>query len=170
MTLNQSPATRKKGNYCYACWGLVHSGPSRADCKCCSAVIHVKCILKNEKDDKGSTLTPMIGSDRTLAEDFHMRNTEDQHDTIIGSSISASMSEISKESVSWMCLDCIEDVESKTHYKLLRHRLRYRESREIFAVIKVQSFTRMVRYRLDFIFAKIGFTKLQQLFRAKKAW
>ena len=28
----------------------------------------------------------------------------------------------------------------------------------------------MVRYRLDFIFAKIGFTSLQQLYRAKRAW
>ena len=37
-------------------------------------------------------------------------------------------------------------------------------------MIQVQSFSRMVRYRLDFIFAKIGFTRLQQLFHAKKAW
>ena len=28
----------------------------------------------------------------------------------------------------------------------------------------------MVRYRIDFIFAKIGFTRLQQLFHARKAW
>ena len=86
------------------------------------------------------------------------------------STIIGRMTDIGKVSVPWVCLDCLEDIESKTHYELLRHRLRYRESREIFAVVKVQSFTRMVRYRLDYIFAKIGFTKLQQLFRAKKAW
>ena len=37
-------------------------------------------------------------------------------------------------------------------------------------IVQVQAFARMVRYRLDFIFAKIGFTILQQLFRAKRAW
>jgi hypothetical protein len=33
-----------RGNYCYQCWGLVHSGPDKKDCIHCSAVIHVGCI------------------------------------------------------------------------------------------------------------------------------
>jgi hypothetical protein len=28
----------------------------------------------------------------------------------------------------------------------------------------------MIRYRLDYVFAKVGFTRLQHLFHAKKAW
>ena len=152
----------------------MHSGPSRADCKCCSAVIHVRCIPKIVGE---CVATPHIGastwnSDSTMipGADCRMLAAEGQFRRVRESSITARMTDISRVSVQWVCLDCLEDIESKTHYELLRHRLRYRESREIFAVVKVQSFTRMVRYRLDYIFAKIGFTKLQQLFRAKKAW
>ena len=37
-------------------------------------------------------------------------------------------------------------------------------------IMQIQAFARMVRYRLDFVFAKIGFTLLQQLYHARKAW
>ena len=36
--------------------------------------------------------------------------------------------------------------------------------------MQVQSFSRMVRYRLDYLLAKIGFTQLQRLFHAKREW
>jgi DNA-directed RNA polymerase subunit RPC12/RpoP len=68
----------------------------------------------------------------------------------------------------WQCPDCIDDLTFKMspHEKNRQHQ----ESKLIFAVVKIQSFCRMIRYRLDYIFAKIGFTRLQLLFHSKKAW
>lgn len=49
---------RDRGHYCHACWGLVHSGPLRADCECCTAVIHRKC-LPPSNGNPASSLHPV---------------------------------------------------------------------------------------------------------------
>jgi hypothetical protein len=68
----------------------------------------------------------------------------------------------------WKCPDCIDDwtFQMTPHEKHKKHQ----ESKLIFAIVKLQSFCRMIRYRLDYILAKIGFTRLQHLFHLKKAW
>ena len=159
---------RNRGNYCFTCWGVVHADVNRAGCCHCMAVTHKACIVKTDGALKSSK-DPL-------------------------------------ESTPWTCPDCVEDVDFNSHFQVIRQRQQYRESMEIFAIVKVrtyvpllhialstpifffsflffmiavcvipkimqvQSFARMVRYRLDFIFAKIGFTCLQKLFHAKKAW
>ena len=56
---------RDRGHYCHACWGLVHSGPLRADCECCTAVIHRKC-LPPSNGNPASSLHPI--SDKGVVE------------------------------------------------------------------------------------------------------
>lgn len=138
---NKGSTKRNRGNYCFVCWEIVYSGNNRICCSHCMAIIHSKCI---------DILT-------------EAENDVDLHQLAVHQ-VSNSKHKKDEE---WTCSDCIEE---KSDVQDVRSHQQYRESMLIFAVVKIQSFSRMVRYRLDYIFAKIGFTRLQHLFHSKKAW
>jgi len=147
---------KERGNYCMICMALVaNSSIERSDCSDCRNVIHKKCIIGDDNNffKQKKDISPKGKKKRNGLNGSDGKNTDEFF-----------------SSSKWTCSFCMEDVESKKHYQQQRHHLLYRDSVEIFAIVKVQSFARMVRYRLDYIFAIIGFTKLQKLYRTKKLW
>ena len=170
------PIFKGRGNYCVACWLLVASGPERVECKICGTVVHLSCMpalsafsstsTDSHDGNNGSMDEMSINSGAPFKRFSDLENDSITHTQ----SRPPTSKSHSKKTSSWICEDCKEDEDSRRQYFVLRHRLKYREGMEMFAVVKVQSFARMVRYRLDFIFAKVGITYLQQAFRTRKAW
>ena len=172
---DSEPIFKGRGNYCVACWLLVASGPERVECKICGTVVHLSCMpALSAFSSTDSTDEMSISSGAPFKKFSDLENdsiTQTPHSPPGGSHQRSSPTKPgNKKTSSWVCEDCKEDEDSRRQYFVLRHRLKYREGMEMFAVVKVQSFARMVRYRLDFIFAKVGITYLQQAFRTRKAW
>ena len=182
---DSDPIFKGRGNYCVACWLLVSSGPDRVECKVCGTVVHLSCMPAlaafssssidshddNRSLDEMSTHSgPPFKQFSDLENDSVTHTRSRNGSTIHRSNTSPPKPYSKKTASSRTCEDCKEDEDSRRQYFVLRHRLKYREGMEMFAIVKVQSFARMVRYRLDFIFAKVGITYLQQAFRTRKAW
>ena len=170
---------RERGNYCLTCMGLVsNSKVDRANCELCSSVIHRRCIIISDSTLSTASNSACSSSDSATHSGFvspldsaSSSSKDYTHFSAFPSRFpSVCASPTSATYVKWMCPDCIEDVDFKKKYRGLRHRLQYRDSVELFAIVKIQSFARMVRYRLDYILAKIGFTALQKVFHTKIKW
>ena len=160
---------RGRGNYCFRCWDIVEIGPHLVQCNKCNTVIHLACMMSendNEDDehiinDNNNQSSPFNPNSSILS-----AKTSKFNDSSFNSTTSASI----LKPPPWTCSECIEDEISRKEYWILRHRLQYRQIMEVYSIVKVQSFARMVVYRLDFLIAKIGITYLQNAYRSRKAW
>lgn len=103
----KAESIRNRGNYCMVCWRIVHFGANRANCCHCMAVTHRVCIVSPEE------LVPISGLERLVVD------------------------KLLPQAVPWTCPDCSDDVEFNSQLQMVRERQHYRDSMEIFAIVKV---------------------------------